>query len=273
MLEPLNPRRTGRAAAAGRRALRVIAWLLAPVLLYWVAGLFLYRFVTPAVTPLMLIRSLERGEMIWQQGAPLESVARALREAVVVAEDSNFCLHAGIDLHAAKDALDDYVASGRLRGASTITMQVARNLFLWPGGGAPRKALEIPLALALDALWPKWRILEVYLRIAEMGPGIFGAEAAARGHFGVPAARLRPRAGRADRGGTAQPEPLERGRAERLRARTRARHPVRERASFRGAAGLSRAALSVVRGRGAQLQCSAWKARASPIIFSRSPSG
>lgn len=192
MLEPLNPRRTGRAAAAGRRALRVIAWLLAPVLLYWVAGLFLYRFVTPAVTPLMLIRSLERGEMIWQQGAPLGSVAQALREAVVVAEDSNFCLHAGIDLHAAKDALDDYVASGRLRGASTITMQVARNLFLWPGGGAPRKALEIPLALALDALWPKWRILEVYLRIAEMGPGIFGAEAAARGHFGVPAARLGP---------------------------------------------------------------------------------
>ena len=192
MLEPLNPRRSGRAAAAGRRALRVIAWLLAPVLLYWVAGLFLYRFVTPAVTPLMLIRSLERGEMIWQQGAPLESVAQALREAVVVAEDSNFCLHAGIDLHAAKDALDDYVASGRLRGASTITMQVARNLFLWPGGGAPRKALELPLALALDALWPKWRILAVYLHIAEMGPGIFGAEAAARSHFAVPAARLSP---------------------------------------------------------------------------------
>ncbi len=170
----------------------MIAWLLAPVLLYWIAGLFLYRFVTPPVTPLMLIRSLERGEMIWQQGAPLVDVAGALREAVVVAEDSNFCLHAGIDLHAAKDALDDYVASGRLRGASTITMQVARNLFLWPGGGAPRKALEIPLALALDALWPKWRILEVYLRIAEMGPGIFGAEAAARSHFGVPAARLDP---------------------------------------------------------------------------------
>jgi monofunctional biosynthetic peptidoglycan transglycosylase len=192
VLEPLNPHRTGRAAATGRRILRVLAWLLAPVLLYWVAGLLIYRFVTPAVTPLMLIRSLERGEMIWQQGVPLEGVAQALREAVVVAEDSNFCLHSGIDLHAAKDALDDYVVSGRLRGASTITMQVARNLFLWPGGGAPRKALEIPLALALDALWPKWRILEVYLRIAEMGPGIFGAEAAARSHFGVPAARLGP---------------------------------------------------------------------------------
>ena len=192
MLEALNPRRTGRAAHAGRRILRVIAWLLAPVLLYWVAGLFLYRFLTPTVTPLMLIRSLERGEMIWQQGAPLDEVAESLRAAVVVAEDSNFCLHRGIDLHAAKDALADYVASGRLRGASTITMQVARNLFLWPGGGAPRKALEIPLALTLDALWPKWRILEVYLRIAEMGPGIFGAEAAARSHFGVPAVRLDP---------------------------------------------------------------------------------
>ena len=123
---------------------------------------------------------------------PLDEVAESLRAAVVVAEDSNFCLHRGIDLHAAKDALADYVASGRLRGASTITMQVARNLFLWPGGGAPRKALEIPLALALDALWPKGRILEVYLRIAEMGPGIFGAEAAARSHFGVPAVRLDP---------------------------------------------------------------------------------
>jgi len=192
VLEALNPRRTGRAALALRRILRVIAWLLAPVLFYWVAGLFLYRFLAPIVTPLMLIRSLERGEMIWQQGAPLDEVAEALRAAVVVAEDSNFCLHPGIDLHAAKDALADYVASGRVRGASTITMQVARNLFLWPGGGAPRKALEIPLALALDALWPKWRILEVYLRIAEMGPGIFGAEAAARSHFGVPAARLDP---------------------------------------------------------------------------------
>ena len=158
MLEALNPRRTGRAAHAGRRILRVIAWLLAPVLLYWVAGLFLYRFLTPTVTPLMLIRSLERGEMIWQQGSPLDEVAESLRAAVVVAEDSNFCLHRGIDLHAAKDALADYVASGRLRGASTITMQVARNLFLWPGGGAPRKALEIPLALTLDALWPAARL-------------------------------------------------------------------------------------------------------------------
>lgn len=190
MPEPLTA--PVRARSAGARVLRGFAWLLAPVLLYWVAGLALYRFVAPGVTPLMLIRSLERGEMVWQQGVALGEVAVALREAVVAAEDSNFCLHGGVDLRAAKDAVDDYVASGRLRGASTITMQVARNLFLWPGGGALRKALEIPLALALDALWPKWRILEVYLRIAEMGPGIFGAEAAARSHFGIPAARLNP---------------------------------------------------------------------------------
>src|SRR3546814_6044490 len=86
--------------------------------------------------------------------------------------------------------LEDYDETGRLRGASTITMQVARNLFLWPGGGFVRKALEAPLALLLDALWPKRRILEVYLNVAEMGGGLFGAEAAARAHFDHPAARL-----------------------------------------------------------------------------------
>jgi monofunctional biosynthetic peptidoglycan transglycosylase len=173
-----------------RRILRVLAWLLLPVVAYWLLGLLLYRFVMPGVTPLMLIRSAERGAMVWQEGVRLDRVAFALRASVVAAEDSNFCLHAGVDLHAAKDALDDYRASGRLRGASTITMQVARNLFLWPGGGVVRKALEIPLALAVDALWPKQRILEVYLAIAEMGPGLFGAEAAARAYFGVPASRL-----------------------------------------------------------------------------------
>jgi monofunctional biosynthetic peptidoglycan transglycosylase len=173
-----------------RRILRVLAWLLLPVVAYWLLGLLLYRFVMPGVTPLMLIRSAERGAMVWQDGVRLDAVAFALRASVVAAEDSNFCLHAGVDLRAAKDALDDYRASGRLRGASTITMQVARNLFLWPGGGVVRKALEIPLALAVDALWPKQRILEVYLAIAEMGPGLFGAEAAARAYFGVPASRL-----------------------------------------------------------------------------------
>lgn len=175
-----------------RYVFRFLALLLAPVLLYWLLGLALYRFVLPPATPLMLIRSLANGHMVWQQGIPMERVAPALIRSVLVAEDSGFCLHRGVDLAAVEVALQDYRESGRLRGASTISMQVARNLFLWTGGGAVRKALEIPLALALDALWPKRRILELYLNIAEWGPGVFGVEAAARYHFGVAAQQLSP---------------------------------------------------------------------------------
>jgi monofunctional glycosyltransferase len=89
-----------------------------------------------------------------------------------------------------QEAIDEGEQTGRQRGASTITMQVARNLFLWPGGGYLRKAVELPIALAIDATWPKRRVLEVYLNIAEWGPGVFGAQAAARHHFRVDAAQL-----------------------------------------------------------------------------------
>jgi monofunctional biosynthetic peptidoglycan transglycosylase len=176
----------------GRYLLRSIALLLTPVLLYWLLGVAVYRYVLPPVTPLMLIRSVERGHLVWHQGVPLEAIARPLALAVVAAEDSGFCLHRGVDLQAVETAAQEYRDSGRLRGASTITMQVARNLFLWNGGGVFRKALEIPLALALDALWPKRRIVEVYLNIAEWGPGVFGAQAAAQFHFRVNAAQLTP---------------------------------------------------------------------------------
>jgi len=181
----------GRAFARLRRlVLTTLAVLVLPVLAYWTLGLLVYRFVEPPATPLMVIRSIERVHLPWRDPAPLESIARSLALSVVVAEDSGFCLHRGIDLDAVEDAVGDYVNKGRVRGASTITMQVARNLFLWPGGGVVRKLVELPLALALDALWPKRRILEVYLNIAEWGPGIFGAQAAARFHFQRPAAQL-----------------------------------------------------------------------------------
>ncbi len=159
------------------------------VLGLWLLGLLAYRWVDPPATPLMGLRALA-GETIRYRPLPLIQVAPSLALAVVASEDARFCQHAGIDLGAVRDAIEDYQESGRLRGASTITMQVARNLFLWPGGGFVRKGLEVPLALAIDALWPKQRILEIYLGIAEMGPGLFGAEAAAQAHFGRPAAAL-----------------------------------------------------------------------------------
>lgn len=173
-----------------RLFLRPLRWLLVAILAFWLGGLLLYRFVDPPATPLMLIRSIERGGWISYRPVDYDAIAPALGRAVVASEDSRFCLHHGIDFAAVQDALEDYDETGRLRGASTITMQVARNLFLWPGGGFARKALEAPLALLLDALWPKRRILEVYLNIAEMGGGLFGAEAAARAHFSRPARGL-----------------------------------------------------------------------------------
>lgn len=169
---------------------RLLVLVLAALALFWGGGLALFRFVDPPATPLMVIRSIERGAPVQYRPLPLRAMAPALPRAVIASEDGRFCLHRGIDFNAVQEALDDYEETGRLRGASTISMQVARNLFLWPGGGFPRKAIEAPLALALDALWPKRRILEVYLNIAEMGPGLFGAGAAAAAYFGQPPDRL-----------------------------------------------------------------------------------
>jgi monofunctional biosynthetic peptidoglycan transglycosylase len=110
--------------------------------------------------------------------------------AVLVAEDARFCSHRGIDWAELENALDD--DDGRMRGASTITMQTAKNLFLWTGRSWVRKVLETPLALYSEAILSKRRIMEIYLNVVEWGPGIYGAEAAARHHFGVSAASLSP---------------------------------------------------------------------------------
>lgn len=168
-----------------RWTLRALAVVVALVLGLLVA----YRWADPPGTPLMVLRGLD-GTSILREPVPLDRVAPSLARAVIAAEDNRFCEHAGVDLDAVREAIEDNEDGGRLRGASTVTMQLARNLFLWPGGGWWRKAIEVPLALAIDALWPKRRILEVYLGIAEWGPGVFGAEAAARHHFGKAAAEL-----------------------------------------------------------------------------------
>jgi len=115
-----------------------------------------------------------------------------LRRAVLAAEDDRFFLHHGIDLREIRAAWARARRGGRLRGASTITQQVAKNLFLWEGRSWVRKAIEAWLALVLDACLPKERILDVYLNLVEWGPGVFGAEEAARFHLGKPAVSLGP---------------------------------------------------------------------------------
>lgn len=191
------PRRQGRRRAPRRRGLfgwlkRLLLWVMVAVVGFWLLSLALWRVVIPPVTPLMVIRSIERGSWVDQRPVRLPQIATSLPRTVVGAEDGRFCLHAGVDLNAFEQVWEEYRQRGRLRGASTITMQVARNLFLWPGGGVARKVVELPLAWLLDATWPKHRILEVYLNIAEWGDGVFGAEAAARHHFGKSAAHLSP---------------------------------------------------------------------------------
>ena len=111
---------------------------------------------------------------------------------MISSEDGHFCRHRGVDWGELKEAIES-AGDGIARGGSTISMQVVKNLFLWPSRSYLRKALEIPLAYVIEALWPKRRILEIYLNIAEWGPGIFGAEAAARYHFRKSALLLTPR--------------------------------------------------------------------------------
>ena len=176
-----------------RRAVAIL--LLATLALgaLLVALLVLWRF-QPPVSTLMLAR-YATGRPVVREWTPLTRIAPVLAASVVMSEDAQFCRHGGVDWKALNDVIDkadeDY---GPSRGASTITMQTAKNLFLWPGRSVVRKALEIPLALLLDVVWPKQRVLEVYLNIAEWGPdGIFGAQTASRRAFGREAADLSPR--------------------------------------------------------------------------------
>ena len=122
------------------------------------------------------------------------AISPALPRSVVASEDARFCGHHGVDWDALRDVIDDAEDGEVTRGGSTITQQVAKNLFLWPGRSVVRKALEFPLALWIDLVLPKQRILEIYLNVAELGPsGQFGAQAGAAYAFGRSASSLSPR--------------------------------------------------------------------------------
>ena len=152
----------------------------------------LFSVVPPPITPLMVIRLLS-GSGLDKRWRSLEEISPAAAQAVVASEDNRFCQHAGFDIRAIRQVLADYAAGEALRGASTISMQVAKNVFLWPARSALRKVLEAYLTLLIEGLWSKRRIIEVYLNVAEWGRGIYGIEAAAQHHFGKPASALNRR--------------------------------------------------------------------------------
>jgi len=180
------------AATSRKTAFRLVRWLVvamvALILLpYFVAPL--YRVIDP-VSTLMLGRWIlgKRVERTW---VPLDRVAPVLQRTVIASEDARFCSHHGLDLVEMRAALDGAEDITDIRGGSTLTQQLAKNLFLWPGRSFVRKGLEFPLALWIDLVLPKRRILEIYLNVAEWGPdNEFGIEAGAKKAFNKPASQL-----------------------------------------------------------------------------------
>lgn len=154
-----------------------------------------YRFIPVYYTPLMFIRMYEQHRegkpfKLEHKWVPMERIAQPLVQAVVASEDNLFLDHNGFDLTQIQKARAEAEKGGRVRGASTITQQTAKNVFLWPGKTYLRKGIEVYFTVLIEWIWGKERIMEVYLNSIEMGDGIYGAEAVAQAHFGKPAYRL-----------------------------------------------------------------------------------
>ena len=168
---------------------RVWLFRILAILIAWPLMMtFVYAVVPIPISNVMILR-LITGNGLHKTWVSLNSISPELPRAVVAAEDQRFCSHHGIDWIEFEDAMDSG-DEGPKRGASTISMQVAKNLFLWDGRSFIRKGFEMPLAVYMDAIWTKRRMLEVYLNIVEWAPGIYGAEAAAQYHFHKSAAQL-----------------------------------------------------------------------------------
>ena len=182
------------------RFFRILARLVATFVIGSVALVLLYRFIDPPVTPLMLIRPLEglgegRVVGISKDWISIEEVDPALLRSVIAAEDARFLTHGGIDWEAVEEAriYNEKHQGEKVRGASTITMQCARNVFLWQGRNYLRKGLEAWFTYLIEFLWGKQRILEVYINVIEWGDGIYGVNRASLEYFGRPANELSDR--------------------------------------------------------------------------------
>lgn len=166
-----------------RRLLIWLRWLALRFLALMLVLVMFYALINPPTTWTIVAEAT--APRAW---VDIEDIAPVMRRSVVAAEDANFCLHWGFDMVEIRKV----VASGSARGASTLTQQTAKNVFLWQGRSWIRKALETAFTPMIEAFWSKRRILEVYLNVAEFGPGIFGIEAAAREYFGTTPDRLTP---------------------------------------------------------------------------------
>ncbi|HQU70561.1 MAG TPA: monofunctional biosynthetic peptidoglycan transglycosylase [Albidovulum sp.] len=176
-----------RAPWTGRDVARLAGRIAMGAVGVFVLLVLLGTFINPRLTPYLIAEGWRQGgvDRVW---VPMEEIAPVMARAVVASEDANFCQHWGFDMQAIRKALDE----GAGRGASTISQQVTKNVFLWQGRSWLRKALESVMTPVVELVWTKRRVLEVYLNVAETGTGIFGVEAAAQRYFGVSAAKLSP---------------------------------------------------------------------------------
>ena len=171
----------------GRRRRRPLLSLFVVLVLLGAGSVVIQRWVAPPATFLMISRAVE-GEGLSYRWRSLDDISPRLVQAVIASEDATFCAHSGFDMKAIERALQanaraEKRGTGRIRGGSTISQQTAKNVFLWPGRDWIRKGLEAGYTVAIETLWGKRRIMEVYLNVAEWGPGVYGAEAAARHWF------------------------------------------------------------------------------------------
>lgn len=174
---------------------KILHFALKTAVVLFVASLLLtvaYRWINPPITPLMISRAID-GAPINKTWRPINEISPNLICASIASEDNNFLGHRGFDIGAIYDAIDEHNKGKRQRGASTISQQTAKNVFLWSGRSWVRKGLEVYFTFLIEHLWDKERIMEVYLNVIEMGEGIYGAEAAAQHYFGRTAAKLTKR--------------------------------------------------------------------------------
>jgi monofunctional biosynthetic peptidoglycan transglycosylase len=180
----------GKKFAKFKKNLRtVLVVLLAAVLILPPLGVLVHRWVPVPMTYLMVDRAFE-GEGLHHKWRPLKKISPNLVYAVIAAEDAKFCTHHGFDFDAIEKAMKHNEKHRKVRGGSTISQQTAKNVFLWPQRSWVRKGLEAYYTVLIEALWPKKRIIEVYLNVVEWAPGVYGAEAASQKWYGKSADKL-----------------------------------------------------------------------------------
>lgn len=178
-----------------KKILKFLLWIIIAFFVLSIGTTIVYRFYPVPVSPLMLIRLGQqmadgRQLKLAHRWVPMDSIHPSLPQAVWASEDQNFFRHSGFDLDAIEKAWQEREEKGRVRGASTISQQTAKNVFLWPESSWTRKAFEAYFTILIETFWSKHRIMEVYLNTIEMGDGIYGAEAVALEHFGCHARDL-----------------------------------------------------------------------------------